>query len=1246
VLVDFVGGGLREGGLAALEGHLERCDECCALVAELCAGSPPGELSATVPAPPSVTESAAPELVVPGLDVGPRFEVLARLGAGGMGVVVAARDRARGGAVVALKALPTGAGQGAAQAAELLLRFKREFRALSSLSHENLVRLGDLVEHAGQWMFTMELVQGRDFLAYTRPEGALDLARLCAALAGLARGVEALHAAGFVHRDLKPSNVLVTGEGAVKILDFGLVTDDDAERDLTGTGAVVGTIAYMAPEQAAGARSGAAADWWAVGAMLYEALTGARPHRGRPVEVLQKKQTEDPPPPRRIAPGTIPAPLDDLAVRLLARRPEDRADGRAVTAALGGLAADPGPRAGDDASFVGRTEELSRLFEALDASRRSALAVLVTGESGIGKSTLVEAFLSRLRRDHGALVIAGRCHEREEIPFRAVDAAIDALSRHLDTQGSGVVRALSRSGAALLVRTFPVLGRVRALAEVPAPPTNEDRAEEVRQAFAALRELLGALAEDAPLVIAVDDLQWADDDSLALLREALRPPEAPRLLLVGTVRAGSGLALPALRAALGVDPLRVELGPLPRAAGEELARRLGASTRARDVAQAAGGHPLFLRELSLGGAEARGASLEEALSRRVSREPRPRRALLEVLCLAEAPLEAALLARAAEIPAADLAPHADALVAARLVRRAPGDLLEPYHAKLREAVRAQLAEDAALAGHRRLLSALREAGAPLSALLPHLTAAGERAAALAATTALAERAERALAFGEAVHLRGLVLTLVPEEERDARRAAFAQLAAAQGWAGRGVAAASSWLAAARLAGDDWEAAEMRRRALDELVRAGRAAEALALLDGALAPTGVRVPRGAVGTVLTLLLYRAWLALRGTSFTPREEAACDREALLRIDLCFSVSAALFAVDVARRGLLASRHLSLALALGEPRRVARALAGEAMLVSTSASARARRRGARILDRVGELSRTLDDPQIDGMVEMARALRAQVEGRWADAVASFERAHALISRKPGHDWERAGARTLRTFCLSWQGKVAELAPHFDALLRDAEHRDDAYMAAYLAVGAGVVVWLAADDPARLRQAVLRGAETQPAGHFSLFGAQQALALIEADLYDGEPRRALARLGAAPPPMAARIAFFRVRWHDLLGRASLMLAHADDDRRALAAAARAARALERMDMPWPAAHAALLRAGIAALSGDRPGALGLLGEARSRLEARGMLLWAAAARLREAAWGGAEAGEAEAWMRAQGVVAPAKIARQLVPG
>ncbi len=221
-----------------------------------------------------------------------RFEIRRQLGAGAFGVVYEAFDRERS-APVALKAL-------ASVDPGSIYDLKREFRSLAGVVHPNLVALHELFREGDRWFFTMELVLGRDFREHVgRDRGQ----RLRAALRQLCEGVAALHRAGKLHRDLKPSNALVTPEGRVVLLDFGLAAElrPKAFDREGGPSEVVGTGPYMAPEVGLGKPVGAASDWYAVGVMLYDALAGRLPFDGD--DTAPPAQTG--PLPRTFPPGRL-----------------------------------------------------------------------------------------------------------------------------------------------------------------------------------------------------------------------------------------------------------------------------------------------------------------------------------------------------------------------------------------------------------------------------------------------------------------------------------------------------------------------------------------------------------------------------------------------------------------------------------------------------------------------------------------------------------------------------------------------------------------------------------------------------------------------------------------------------------------------------------------------------------------------------------------------------------------------------
>jgi NtrC-family two-component system response regulator AlgB len=324
-----------------------------------------------------------------------RFKVIRLLGSGSMGTVYLVFDRQLG-AEVALKLLDLWDGTD-------LCRFKSEFRALADIKHPNLATLHELICEGPPWFFTMEYVEGVPFdvcLLGPAPTGAVpllsvmetadtlrgtdprpltsrrqpDSQRLHAALQQLCAGVHAMHGAGCIHRDLKPSNVLVTAEGRVVVLDFGLARQTGT-RSLAGDG-LQGTPAYMAPEQAKSGPSQPAADWYAVGVMLYEVLSGRLPHDGDMIEILLKKQSEDPLAPVQVNPLADPE-LSQLCMRLLRRDPAQRPGGAEILAELGAGTTPPLlpesesalVRAGAPA-FIGRTAEM----QALRRGYRSACA--------------------------------------------------------------------------------------------------------------------------------------------------------------------------------------------------------------------------------------------------------------------------------------------------------------------------------------------------------------------------------------------------------------------------------------------------------------------------------------------------------------------------------------------------------------------------------------------------------------------------------------------------------------------------------------------------------------------------------------------------------------------------------------------------------------------------------------------------------------------------------------------------------
>ncbi len=413
------------------------------------------------------------------------YDIQDVLGSGGMGTVFRAFDRVRRRAV-ALKVMNRAG-------AAAILRFKHEFRTLLGIAHPNLVTLHELISDGQNWFLTMELLDGVSFLQYVRgdephastgttgtdaqPLTAAGAVRLRAVIRQLAEGIAWLHGAGKLHRDVKPTNVMVTREGRVVLLDFGLIAEQGRDgRHHSTEEHILGTAAYMAPEQAAGAAVSPATDWYSVGVMLYEAITGRLPFTGTPVAVLMVKQRFEPPPPVGLAPE-VPEDLSALCVDLLRRRPADRPAASEVLRRLGSSEpaqnASPSPDLapvslssaahGQRPSLVGRRRHREALDEALTAmSGGHTVVVYLHGHSGAGKTALVRSFLDTRIERGDAVVLAGRCYERESVPYKALDSLIDALGWHLKHLPEAELAALLPRDIASLARVFPGLRQVAA----------------------------------------------------------------------------------------------------------------------------------------------------------------------------------------------------------------------------------------------------------------------------------------------------------------------------------------------------------------------------------------------------------------------------------------------------------------------------------------------------------------------------------------------------------------------------------------------------------------------------------------------------------------------------------------------------------------------------------------------------------------------------------------------------------------
>lgn len=1204
-----------------------------------------------------------------------RFRILETLGKGGMGVIYRVRDEEMQ-RDVALKTLRR-------VSPDDLYRLKEEFRALSGIAHPNLVELHELFVEDDHGFFTMEVVEGVGLLdwLWANDLGGPGLseggfARLKSVLPQLVAGLQAVHDSGRVHRDVKPSNVMVNWQGGVVLLDFGLTVALGREPSQEPGGfRTSGTRVYMSPEQAMGRAPGPASDWYSLGVVLYEALTGRLPF---PVDrdealALQREGRFDPP--RALHPATPPA-LDALVCALLSPSPAARPLGGEILQRLGDtpgapVAAALSPTA-PSSRFVGRAAELDALRGALRAAADGLALATVWGRSGIGKSELLRHFVAGLEADARTLVLCGRCRPQEWVPFKAFDGVVDALRRAL-VRDPALRQGLDGSAEGPLARLFPVLAGVHPAPE--AEPLDESPVDPRAlrdKGFDALRGLLQRLAAQRTLVLWIDDVHWADADSVALARALLGGPDAPSLLLLATWQSELGDDAPmvaALRAlAATLPPTRavdLPLQPLDPVETRALAEALlgpGDPVRAETLAAESAGSPFFVVELARWTRASTAPSPPDPgqlLAQRFASFSEPERRLLTLAALAGRPLDQELLLQAAGLGATGRR-EVSRLVAAQVLRMGRVDgiaSVEPRHDRFRAAVLAETSADVLREGHRSLAEAMIALGGALhdEALVDHLLAAGLEERAASRALAAADRAAEALAFDRAAALYRVALG---GRHGVARWEILRRRAEALVSAGRGGEAAEAFMAAADARALDpdprpWPAVDLRRLAAAQYACSGRYAEGMRVMREVLNTLGVSLPRSPRMATAEGVMGRLGLVLRARR---SRAVTTDAAELQRLDAMWSAVVSFSMVQPALADALGVRHLAACLDQGDRSRVVRALGYEATCRASVGTGLLRRSAHALLaDAEAEALRTGVDYD-RAWVLMARGAIAWFESRWPQAFAACDEAlQGYRERCRGVAWEVATTEIYALSSLALMGRLRELSQRLPRTLRDADARADYFAADGYVLGQQAVHWLAQDRVDEWRARAQRASSAWEPGGWHLQRYQHLVANLQVLLYERRGADAYDLAEREWPTLEGaqllRLESPRIELLQLRARAALgALARGGDRKRLLAGCARDADGIAGSDLAWAAPLAAMIRGALAERTGDLARAVKEWTAAAAGFDGASMGLFAHVTRDALGAVRGGDEGrrlrEATArWMVAEGVRDPAALAACILP-
>lgn len=1180
--------------------------------------------------------------------LGERYRIGRQIGAGAHADVFLAEDLQED-RTVALKIMRE-------TDAESRRRLIAEFDALASLRHRNLVTPHTLFADGDRVCYAMEYVAGTPW-ASAHTQLVSDAALLGDTLVQLADVVETIHANGRVHGDLSAGNVMLTSDARLVVLD------------IVGRGTGVhgrqgqGTPAYMAPELFTGALPSQASDWYAVGALVHECITGAPLFdQSDPVALLAAKQK----------PAAGPTPIDAFPLlapaiaRLLDPDATTRGDGRLLRSAI--VRAAPPPVGGRDMPMIGRRRESATLRQKIgEAASQSRLqVVVVSGPSGIGKTRLLNALCDETSRDHLAFSVLGRAGSSNILPLRILASLLDDLSA--STQ-QGLSRAIERCyprHLAELRATFPAAAALFGSGE----PTQCDPSSALTRELAtrSAADVFARLSLQLPVLLCLDDLQQSDADSRdGLLRFLLDLSESPIVCVVARAPsandAGTSGFIEECRANFGdLRVTELALAPMPREqlvaiAWQQLESWTGPADLVDAISSGARGNPgmcvWFARALLLASSELprtreEYGALDGAVFDSVwQRLPDGARRLSSLLAISPGGLPRNVVRELMHDPV-----RADA--ALRELEHSgfsmpTGDNVSLWHDHIGDLVRAQLAPTERTALHLAIANAfLSSAPGQDGAAAHHFLAAGEQRSAAQSFARGATQARTDHAHHRAVELLSAALEL-HEADDDERRTLELALADSLHRLGRLRVAAEL---ADRLSRRDELAADLRRRLQQRAIGAFGALAELERLESLLGEAlGTRLDSKSPALLARLVALRLRIALRAPWRSSPRPSTAESEVESNLDALWIGGSRLLHLEPILAAYLFSRHMLSAFRVGSLQHQARALAFEAVLLTSSGDRRLTAASTLIAAAERKVQQS-DDPSAQAAVHQGAGFMWGNVGRFREAIEEGRRcieALQLVDDLP--TYELSHARMELGWRLVMIGEYREVLALGTASLRDAVECGDPVSASAFHVQLANA-HLAADrvrDANEHLEAAERGCPRRfEVGAFGIFIARLAQHLYLGDVegaleHASRNAKAIESLRILDLPAVRTVYWYRV---------GAMLTHAIAEAGPTKAAAlrrrcdRVRARLRRDTFDVAIAHARLLETDALAAAGAVDSALGHLREAIDRFAALGWHSLAAASNLRYCALQSLTSdGGAQVILTNAGVADATRWARTLLP-
>lgn len=1187
-----------------------------------------------------------------GNELADRFRRDREIGRGAMGVVHEAYDRILD-EEVALKSLTE-------QTPESFRWLKSEFRSVRGINNANLVRLYELFVDKDECFFTMELLEGEDYIQWIERQRD-PIAAVIDSLPQLVQGLAALHAAGIRHGDVKPSNIFVTADDRIVYLDFGLASIAGSSNTPGGT------WNYMAPEALLG-DADVSADWYSLGVVIYESLAGSPPVDGNdPRSLALKQQAEFP---SLITQNShVPTWLSDLVARFLSPAAHDRPPSMELAKQFLGRHPSLSRSTRVDVSatsdhFTGREPEMAVLEDAFDtcSDARKPVVVLVGAKSGMGKTELLNEFTATIEHEGLGTVLRGSAHPREFIPFDLIDDAIEELSELLVNAGfDSTIRPPSNID--LAIKMFPVLETVF---ESNNKSARTSGALDLQAGCEAVAEILSQLALDSPVILCLEDAHWADPDSATMLRLLLEAIGRAPILVIISYRLGDW-ATSGFARILDERPLKqiaeksveIILGPLEALeAGILTRKRLDAKGLQpwqgliKSIVTAAEGSPFMIGELVRGlSAADEGKTDFDArtiVADRISEVSQEAKTLLEIVSVAGALVASKVVLEIAGMgaPGQHLLQSMEDDCLLRSHSAQGNSEVGTYHEFVERVVVDDMDGDRIRDTHENLAVTMVATGEFDPATVSHhffgaekLPQAGDYA------LEAGDHASEALAFESAADFYRQAEQWSDHPSDDARSTVLMKLGDALFNAGRTADAAVEFELAARHAANRTECVA---RTVEAHLVAGEVEEGISRASELLDQHGLTFPEVNFRTRVSIVIKLARLAL-GRISIPQDSRINDRYAQ-RADISWFLSKGLIHVRPVEATEFALQSLFAALKSHDPIRIARTMAfiGGGPYRDLPGF---RRCADTLLALSDDIAENTNDSYLNAMGLVWRAHADSMNGNWAAIANQVHEGLRILKRAcVGSSWEQLIAADMYIHTLHHRGKFRAVRRTADQWLGEMQRLGNLYGQVRFRLRI-VYCDLSCGDYASARDGIAwvidNWTDRPTVAHMFCYLYEVYIELLEGHITTARDkyltlRTSMRESGAFSSPMA------RIDLNMCEARVGLCCLASRTDPGDLEKPAELATRITQEQRRDCQAHANLLLAGVRNLEGDSKAVSDLLSDARSSFDTEGLATYSSLVQFVQSAITGDDVDRAysQKRLKREGIVKPQEWARVFAPG